>query len=175
VYGLEDFITRLHLQNSAKLLLATGLMVTYGYMIEAFMAWYSNNTFEQFTQINRMFGPYAGVYWSLIACNCVIPQVLWLRQARSSTLALFLVSCVILIGMWLERFMIVITSLHRDYLPSSWGMYAPTLWDWATFVGSIGLFCTLLFVFIRFLPMISISEMRTLLPQAATVREETSP
>jgi len=172
VYGLEDFITRLHLQNSAKLLLATGLMVTYGYMIEAFMAWYSNNTYEQFTQLNRMFGPYEGIYWSLIACNCVIPQVLWLRRARGSTLILFLVACVILIGMWLERFMIVITSLHRDYLPSSWGMYSPTVWDWTTFAGSIGLFLTLLFVFIRFLPMISISEMRALLPQAAVVREE---
>jgi molybdopterin-containing oxidoreductase family membrane subunit len=170
-YGLQDFITARHLQNSAKILLATGLMVGYGYMIEAFMAWYSNNIYEQFTQMDRMFGRYAGVYWGLIACNVLIPQILWFRAVRSSTLGLFLVSWVILIGMWLERFMIVITSLHRDFLPSSWGAYSPTIWDWATFAGTGGLFCSLLFLFIRFLPMISISEMRALLPQVQPGRE----
>jgi molybdopterin-containing oxidoreductase family membrane subunit len=165
-YGLEDFITQRHLQNSAKLLLATGLMVGYGYGIEGFMAWYSNNLYEKFTQMNRLFGPYAAVYWAVLACNVAIPQLLWFKRLRASPLALFLVSLVVLIGMWMERYMIIITSLHRDFLPSSWGMYSGTVWDWATFTGTIGLFLSLLFVFIRFLPMISISEMRQLLPQA---------
>jgi molybdopterin-containing oxidoreductase family membrane subunit len=176
-YGLQDFITQRHLQNSAKLLLATGLMVTYGYLIEAFMAWYSNNTYEIFTQAYRMLGPYAAIYWSLILSYCIIPQFLWFKAVRTSTIGLFFVSSVILIGMWLERFMIVITSLHRDFLPSSWGNYSPTFWDWAMFAGTGGLFCTLLFLFIRYLPMISISEMRMLLPQAAvrhSAREEES-
>jgi Ni/Fe-hydrogenase subunit HybB-like protein len=165
-YGLEDFITERHLRNMAKILLATGLMVGYGYGIEAFMALYSGNEYEQFVQRNRMLGPYAVAYWSLIFCNVLAPQALWLRFVRSNPIALFLVALVVLVGMWLERYVIVITSLHRDFLPSSWGMYSPTVWDWATFVGTIGLFLTLLFVFLRFLPMISIFEMRTLLPQA---------
>jgi molybdopterin-containing oxidoreductase family membrane subunit len=151
---------------SAKIMLATGLVVAYGYGIEAFTAWYSNNVYEKYAQINRMGGPYAAVYWGLIACNVLIPQSLWLRRIRGSTAALFVVSLVVLLGMWLERYMIVVVSLHRDFLPSSWGMYSPTLWDYATFVGSIGLFLTLLFLFVRFLPMISISEMRQLLPQS---------
>jgi molybdopterin-containing oxidoreductase family membrane subunit len=165
-YGLEDFITERHLRNSAKIMLATGLVVAYGYGIEAFNAWYSNNVYEKYVQINRMGGPYAAVYWGVIACNVIIPQILWVRSIRSNTRALFLVSLVVLLGMWLERYMIVVVSLHRDYLPSSWGMYSGTLWDYATFVGTIGLFLTLLFLFVRFLPMISISEMRQLLPQS---------
>jgi molybdopterin-containing oxidoreductase family membrane subunit len=169
-YGLEDFITLTHLENSAKLLLATGLIVAYGYAIEWFMAFYSNNVYEKFEQLNRAFGPYWFIYWALILCNILVPQALWSKRLRASPAALWGVSLVILVGMWLERFMIVVTSLHRDYLPSSWGMYTPTFWDWATFVGTIGLFLALLFLFIRFLPMISISEMQALLP-AAEVRE----
>jgi molybdopterin-containing oxidoreductase family membrane subunit len=141
-------------------------MVGYGYFIEAFMAWYSNNRYEKFAQLNRMLGPYAVAYWSLLLCNVLVPQALWFKRVRSHPAALFLVSVVVLIGMWLERYVIVITSLHRDFLPSSWGMYQPTGWDWATFIGSIGLFLSLLFLFLRFLPMISISEMRALLPQS---------
>ncbi|HEV3261899.1 MAG TPA: NrfD/PsrC family molybdoenzyme membrane anchor subunit [Gemmataceae bacterium] len=165
-YGLEKFITQRHLQNSAKIMLATGLMVAYGYAIEAFMAWYSNNPYEQYTQMNRATGPYAPVYWGLLACNVLIPQVLWLKPMRSRPLVLFFVALIILLGMWLERYMIIITSLHRDYLPSSWGMYSGTIWDWATYLGTLGLFFCLLFLFLRFLPMISISEMRALLPEA---------
>src|SRR5262249_15602105 len=146
-YGLMDFITELHLQNMAKIILATGLMVGYGYFLELFMAAYSGNRFEQFMMFNRMLGPYWPAYWSLILCNVLVPQVLWLRRVRQSSVALFIVSLVVLIGMWLERFIIVITSLHRDFLPSSWGMYTPTFWDWATLFGSIGLFLSLLFVF----------------------------
>jgi molybdopterin-containing oxidoreductase family membrane subunit len=173
-YGLEDFITERHLRNSAKLLLTTGMVVAYGYGMEIFMAWYSNNAYEKFVVLNRATGPYASVYWSLIACNIAIPQVLWFRRVRGSPWALFLVSLVILLGMWLERYMIVVISLSRDFLPSSWGMYSATIWDYATFVGTIGLFLALLFLFIRFLPMISISEMRQLLPQAEVRLEPAS-
>ena len=160
-YGLEDFITQRHLQNSAKIMLATGLVVAYGYLIEAFMAWYSGNPYEMFAQYNRMTGPYWPAYWALIASNVAIPQILWWKPARANPPFLFVVSMVVLIGMWLDRYVIVITSLHRDFVPSSWGMYSPTVWDWATFVGTIGLFCLLLLLFIRFLPMISIAEMRS--------------
>jgi Ni/Fe-hydrogenase subunit HybB-like protein len=105
-------------------------------------------------------------YWALIACNVVIPQLLWLRRVRTSVPLLFVISLIVNTGMWLERFVIVVTSLHRDFLPSSWGMYAPTIWDWATYVGTIGMFLALLFLFLRFLPMISIAEMRTMVPEA---------
>jgi Ni/Fe-hydrogenase subunit HybB-like protein len=171
LYKLEDFITLRHLQNMAKILLATGLIVGYGYMIEAFMGWYSGVPAEGYMTIARMLGPYAPSYWALIFCNIVTPQALWFKKVRTSPGLLFLVAMVVNVGMWLERFVIVITSLHRDYLPSSWGMYHGTIWDWATFVGTIGLFLSLLFLFIRFLPMISIFEMRTLVPEAEAVKE----
>jgi molybdopterin-containing oxidoreductase family membrane subunit len=164
-YGLEDFITQRHLENMAKIMLATGLIVAYGYFIEAFMGWYGDSRYERFAQLNRMIGPYAPAYWALIASNVVAPQILWLKSARTHPGMLFVVALVVLFGMWLERYVIVITSLHRDFLPSSWGMYSPTFWDWATFIGSIGMFFCLLFLFVRFLPMISISEMRTLLTE----------
>jgi molybdopterin-containing oxidoreductase family membrane subunit len=171
VYGLQDFITIRHLDNMAKILLATGLLVTYGYVMEAFMSWYSGNQFEQYVFVNRMFGRYAPWYWLLIACNCLVPQVLWIKQIRLNVPVLFVVAVLVNVGMWAERYVIVVTSLHRDYLISSWGMYYPTFWDWATYVGTIGLFLFLLFLFIRFLPMISIFEMRSLLPEAQ-VKEE---
>ena len=164
VYGLEDFITLRHLQNMAKILLATGLIVGYGYVIEAFMAWYSANPYEQYMITNRMRGPYAPIYWSLMLCNLATPQLLWFKRVRSTPKMLFGIAVIVSIGMWLERYVIVVTSLHRDFLPSSWGMYSGTIWDWATFLGTIGLFLSLLFLFIRFLPMISIFEMRTLVP-----------
>jgi molybdopterin-containing oxidoreductase family membrane subunit len=166
VYGLQDFITMRHLENMAKVMLATGLIVGYGYMMETFMAWYSGSTYEWFMIVNRMTGPYAPLYWLLIACNILLPQVLWIHKVRTHVLSLFVVSLIVNTGMWLERFIIVVTSLHRDFLPSSWGMYWPTFWDWSTYIGSIGLFLSLLYLFIRFLPMISIFEMRTILPEA---------
>src|SRR5207249_306245 len=144
----------------------TGLIVAYGYAIEAFTAWYSADKYEGFVPLNRMTGPYAPYYWSLIFCNIVVPQALWFTRVRSSPIGLFIVALIVNVGMWLERFIIVVTSLHRDFLPSSWGRYAPTIWDWSTFVGTIGLFLALLFLFLRFLPMISIFEMRTILPEA---------
>jgi molybdopterin-containing oxidoreductase family membrane subunit len=166
IYGLEDFITLRHLQNSAKVMLATGLIVAYGYGIEAFMGWYSGDRYDAFTLWNRLHGPYAPWYLSLLACNIFIPQVLWIRRLRTSPLALFFISGVILIGMWLERFIIVVVSLSRDFLTSSWGMYYPTRWDWMTYIGTIGMFLAAMFLFLRFLPAISIFEMRTLLPEA---------
>jgi molybdopterin-containing oxidoreductase family membrane subunit len=165
-YGLQDFITLRHLQNMGKILLATGLIVAYGYAMEAFAGWYSDNPFERAIQLQRMFGPYAFWYWLLILCNIVAPQVLWSRRVRSSPTALFVIALIVNTGMWLERYIIVVTSLARDFVPSSWGLYSGTIWDWATYVGTIGLFLALLFLFLRLLPAISIFEMRTLLPEA---------
>jgi Ni/Fe-hydrogenase subunit HybB-like protein len=173
LFGLEDFITMRHLRNSAKVMLATGLIVGYGYMMEAFTAWYSASEYEGFMMKNRIWaGPYWWSYMLLILCNIIVPQILWVKRMRHSTLVLFLVSLVVGVGMWLERFVIIVTSLHRDFLPSSWAMYRPTLIDFSTFFGTIGLFFTLLLLFIRFLPIISIFEMRTILPQAAVKEEE---
>ena len=170
-YGLEGFITMRHLNNMAKVLLATGMIVAYGYMMETFIAWYSGSAYEQFMVMNRMRGPYAPYYWALIVCNVVTPQVLWSGRVRRCVPALFVISLIVNVGMWLERYIIVVTSLHRDFLPSSWGMYSGTFWDWSTYIGSIGLFLTLLFLFLRFLPMISIFEMRTLVQPPETARE----
>jgi molybdopterin-containing oxidoreductase family membrane subunit len=166
IYGLEDFITATHLDNMAKVMLTTGLLVAYGYGIEAFMAWYSNNVYEKALMLNRIQGPYMWQYWALILCNVLAPQLLWFRSVRYNPTALFLLSLVINTGMWLERYVIIVVSLSRDFLPSSWGMYAGTVWDWSMYIGTLGLFFALLFLFIRFLPMISIFEMRTLLPEA---------
>ena len=166
IYGLESFITMRHMHNMAKVMLATGLIVVYGYMMEAFFGWYSGNEYEHFMIWNRMHGPYAAYYWALILCNGLAPQVLWIKKLRSNLLILWVVSFIVSIGMWLERFVIIVTSLHRDFIPSSWGFYRGTVWDWAMFVGTIGFFLSLVFLFIRFLPMISIFEMRTILPEA---------
>jgi len=171
-YHLEDFITARHLENMAKIMLATGLIVAYGYVMEFFMAWRTGNKFEWFMTTNRMFGPYWPMYWTLIFGNVVIPQVIWMKRVRRSPLALFLVALIVNTGMWVERYVIIITSLHRDYLPSSWGMYSGTRWDYAVFLGTLGLFVTLVLLFIRLLPSISIFEMRTLLPQAKVDGEE---
>jgi molybdopterin-containing oxidoreductase family membrane subunit len=162
-YGMEDFITMKHLDNMAKIMLTTGLIVFYGYIMEVFFGWYSANEFEQHMIINRMTGPYAPVYWALIVCNGLIPQLLWLKRVRFNTLILFIIAIIANIGMWLERFVIVITSLHRDFLPSSWGLYAGTIWDWTLYIGTIGFFLAMLFLFLRVLPMINVFEMRELI------------
>jgi Ni/Fe-hydrogenase subunit HybB-like protein len=171
-YHLEDFITLKHLENMAKIMLATGLIVAYGYMMEVFFAWYSANEYEWFMMTNRMFGHYWWAYWLLMCCNVVAPNFLWVKKLRTSVPFLFCISLVVGVGMWLERFVIIVTSLHRDFLPSSWGIYAGTRWDWAAFIGTIGLFVTLLFLFVRFLPAISIFEMRTILPSADLPEEK---
>ncbi|MCE7984379.1 MAG: hydrogenase [Caldilinea sp. CFX5] len=161
-YGLQEFITMRHLNNMAKIMLATGLIVGYSYIVETFMAWYSGNPFEEYMVINRMAGPYAVWYWIMITCNVLLTQIFWFKRMRTNVVVLFLISLTVNIGMWLERFIIVVTSLSRDFLPSSWGYYAPTIWDWATFLGTIGLFTALIFLFVRVLPVISIFEMREL-------------
>jgi len=165
-YGMKDFITMRHLQNMAKVMLATGLIVAYGYFMEALMSWYSGDVFEMFQFKNRSTGPLGAFYWMLITCNIVLPQSLWFRRVRSSPVLLWIVSIIVNIGMWLERFVIVVISLHRDFLPSSWGTYKATRWDYATFLGTLGFFTFAFLMFIRVLPMISIFELRALLPQS---------
>jgi Ni/Fe-hydrogenase subunit HybB-like protein len=164
IYGLYDFITDRHLENMSKVMLVSGLIVAYGYLMEQFMAYYSASSYEIFMMNNRMTGPYANYYWSLILCNIVVPQLLWIKSVRLNTIILFGICMFINVGMWLERFIIVVTSLHRDYMPSSWDMYHPTIWDWATYIGTIGLFLFCFTLFLRGLPLIAMHEIRTLLP-----------
>jgi len=160
-YHLEDMITTRHIECMAKVMLGTGLIVAYGYAMEAFMAWYSGDQYERYMFLNRSWvGGYWWTYWLLISCNIVIPQLLWSRRVRLNVWAVFGVSLVVNVGMWLERFVIVVTSLTRDFVPSSWGMYYPTIWDWSTYAGTIGVFLCLMFLFIRGIPAISIFEMR---------------
>jgi Ni/Fe-hydrogenase subunit HybB-like protein len=161
-YNLEDFITMRHLENMAKVMLATGLIVAYGYFFEFFLAFYSNNKFDVFLATQRLHGPYAPYYYALILCNILTPQLLWFEKMRTNVAVLFVMSLVINTGMWLERFVIVVISLTRDFMPSAWGRYQPTFWDWSTFIGTMGLFVSLLFLFVRGLPAIAISEMREL-------------
>ncbi|MGK2857293.1 MAG: NrfD/PsrC family molybdoenzyme membrane anchor subunit [Thermoanaerobaculia bacterium] len=172
-YGLEDFITMRHIENMAKVMLATGLIVAYAYVMEVFFAWYSGNTYERFLAFDtRPHGPYWWAFWALWTCNIAIPQLLWFKKMRTTPWILWILSIIVNIGMWLERFVIIVTSLHRDYLPSSWGMYDPTKYEYMLFFGTIGLFVALLFLFIRSLPLISIFEMRTLLPEASVHHNE---
>jgi molybdopterin-containing oxidoreductase family membrane subunit len=165
-YNLRDMITDRHLENCAKFMLTTGLIVAYGYIMETFFGWYGTNMYEKSMMMNRYHGYYAVAYWSLIAINIGFVNILWFKKVRRSPIALFLVSVVILVAMWLERFVIVVISLQKDFLPASWGLYIPTRWDWATYIGTLGLFFFAFLLFIRVLPMISIFEMRDLLPAA---------
>ncbi len=162
VYGLHPYITARHLDLMAKVMLTTGWVVIYGYFSEFFAAWRHGDIFERFTAVNRLAGPYAPFMWALLFCNVVVPQFLWFRRVRHSPVVLFLVALAVNVGMWLERFIIVVTSLHRDFTPSAWGMYWPTVWDLATFAGTGGLFVALLFLFVRFLPALAMSELRGL-------------
>ena len=166
-YNMKDFITDTHLVYMGKVMLATGLIVVYGYAMEAFFGWYSASQYEVFMVKNRIWeGPYWWSYWLLILCNGMSIQLLWFKRFRESPFWLFMISIVVSIGMWLERFVIIVTSLNRDFLPSSWAMYSPTMIDWSMFIGTIGFFFTLIYLFVRFLPIISIFEVRTLLPEA---------
>jgi molybdopterin-containing oxidoreductase family membrane subunit len=140
--------------------MATGWIVAYGYFSEFFTAWLSGDEFERAMATNRATGAYAAAFWALIVCNVLVPQVLWSRRLRRSAGVLFVVSLLVNVGMWLERYVIVVTSLQRDFLPSSWGMFDGTHWDWATFIGTLGLFFALLFLFVRLLPAISMTEMK---------------
>src|SRR6186713_2593402 len=167
IYKLHDFITIRHIENMAKITLITGLVVVYGYFCEAFFGWYSGNEYERFMLKNRMYyGPMAWSYWLLMLCNFIVPQILWSKRLRRNLVAVFTVAMFVNVGMWLERFVIIVTSLHRDFLPSSWDMYYPTISDFMTRAGTIGLFTTLMCLFVRVLPLISIFEVRTMLPEA---------
>ena len=162
VFNLRDFITARHLDNIAKLMLVCALFVTYSYATEIFTAFYGADTFEVYTTTNRFVGPYAPLYFAVLTCNSLVPQALWSASVRGSPATLFVIGLVVLVGMWLERFMIIVTSLHRDFLPSAWGMFYPTIWDWGLLAGSVGAFMLLFLLFVRFLPAISMSEMRKL-------------
>ena len=166
-YGMKDFITDTHLNYMGKVMLATGLIVVYSYVMEAYFGWYSASEYEWFMIKNRIWnGPYWYMYWLLLLCNGASIQLLWFKRFRESPFWLFVISIIVSIGMWLERFVIIVTSLNRDFLPSSWAMYTPTMFDWSMFIGTIGFFFTLIYLFVRFLPIISIFEVRTLLPEA---------
>jgi molybdopterin-containing oxidoreductase family membrane subunit len=163
---LEDIITPRHVDLMCKVTLATGSIVGYAYIMEFFIAWYSGNPYERFTFINRAFGPYWWAYWTMFSCNVFIPQLFWMKFFRSNMVAVFILSIFVNIGMWFERFVIVVTSLHREFLPSNWGYYSPTKIDVLTYVGTFGLFFTMFLLFIRFVPLIAISEVKAVTPQA---------
>ncbi len=166
IYGLEDIITINHLEKMNKIILVTGSMVGYAYMTEFFIAWYSQNEFEVFAFVNRAFGPYAWAYWIMFLCNVITPQIFWFKKLRRSIPVMFVASIFVNIGMWFERFVITVTSLSRDYLPSSWDYFSPSIWDILTFVGSFGLFFTFFLLFLRFLPMVALSEVKGVMPEA---------
>jgi molybdopterin-containing oxidoreductase family membrane subunit len=162
-FGFENVITEKHLENMAKVMLVTGMMVSYGYLMEHFHAWYGGNQLESFAFFStRMRGPYAPVYWLMIFCNVVTPHVFWWKKARRSLWTLWIASILVNVGMWTERFIIIVTSLHRDFLPSSWAMYYPTWVDWSIYGGTICFFGLLFLLFLRFVPSVSASEVKEL-------------
>jgi molybdopterin-containing oxidoreductase family membrane subunit len=165
-FKMEHLLTHRHFENMAKIILVTGMMVGYAYSVEFFMAWYSGNDYESFAFINRAFGDYAWAYWIMVSCNVLSPQIFWFKKARTNMAVLFIVSIFVNIGMWFERFVIVVTSLHHDFLPSSWDYYVPSFWDIATLLGSFGLFFTLFSLFVRYVPMVAIAEVKAVLPEA---------
>ncbi|MBZ0273268.1 polysulfide reductase NrfD [bacterium] len=165
-FNLEHIVTIRHFENMAKIILVTGMMVGYAYGMEFFISWYSGNPYEQFAFVNRAFGPYAWAYWTMISCNVLSPQIFWFKKARTSIPILFVMSIFVNIGMWFERFVIIVTSLHRDFLPSSWDYFSPTFWDISCLVGSFGLFFTMFCLFVRFLPIVAMAEVKTVLPGA---------
>lgn len=166
IYGLENFITVNHLEKMNKIMLLTGMIVGYAYSCEFFIAWYGGNEYEEFAFLNRAFGPYAWAYWIMITCNVVVPQMFWVKKLRRSVPVMFIASIFINIGMWFERFVIVVSSLASDFLPSSWDYFSPSIFDIGFLLGSFGLFFTLFLLFLRFLPMIAMSEVKGVLPQA---------
>jgi molybdopterin-containing oxidoreductase family membrane subunit len=166
LFGMKELITIRHLENMNRIILATGMMVGYAYGVEFFVAWYSGSMYEGFAFLNRAFGPYGWAYLTMVSCNVIAPQFFWSKRARTSPWFMFVISIFVNIGMWFERFVIVTTSLSRDFLPSSWGYYRPTAVDALTFLGSFGLFLVLFLLFLRFLPMIAIAEVKGVMPQA---------
>ena len=171
-YRLKGLITERHLDNMAKIMLAVGLIVAYGYLMEIFNAYYSGDIFDIFNTLDRFGGYYAAIYWGVILANVVIPQFLWFKKVRRNTISLFVVAMAINVGMWLERYMIIVQSLSKDYLPSSWNIFQPTIWDILIFAGTIAFFLFLIFMFIRLLPSISVFEMRELVHREAHSSEK---
>ncbi len=160
LFNLKQLVTIRHLENMCKVMLATGMIVGFSYATEFFTAWYSVNPYERFVFLNRAFGPYWWAYWTMVSCNVILPQLFWFKKIRTSVPVMFVISILINVGMWFERFVIIVTSLHRDFLPSSWGYFKPTWVDLLTLAGSFGLFFTLFLLFVRFLPMISMAEVK---------------
>jgi molybdopterin-containing oxidoreductase family membrane subunit len=165
LFGLEDFITLRHIENMNKIILVTGTLVGYAYAMEFFIAWYSGSPYEGFAFVNRAFGPYWWAYLAMVSCNVISPQFFWSKKMRMNLTVSFILSIFVNIGMWFERFVITM-SLHRDFLPSSWDYYQPTIFDVACLLGSFGLFFTLFTLFLKFLPAIAISEVKGVMPQA---------
>jgi molybdopterin-containing oxidoreductase family membrane subunit len=165
-FGLKDIITLRHIDNMCKVLLATGMIVGYAYATEFYIAWYSNHHYEKFAFMNRALGPYAWSFFAMVFCNVVAPQILWFKWARTNLIIVFIVANFVNAGMWFERFVIIVTSLHRDFLPSSWGSYAPTWVDLGLLAGSFGLFFTGFLLFCKFLPVVAMAEVKTVMPQA---------
>ncbi len=166
LWGLKDFITLRHLENMNKIILVTGSMVGYAYVMEFFTAWYSGSLYEWFGFANRAFGQYAWAYWIMVSCNVLVPQIFWFKAARQSIWVMFIASLLVNLGMWFERFVIIVTSLAQDFLPSSWGYYVPTWVDLLMLAGSFGLFLTLFLLFCRYLPIIAIAEVKAVMPKA---------
>jgi molybdopterin-containing oxidoreductase family membrane subunit len=166
VFKLEHIVTMAHLELMNKIMLVTGMLVGYAYGMEFFTAWYSGSQYERYVFLNRATGPYAWAYWSMISCNVLSPQVFWSAKLRRSIPVMFVVSILINIGMWFERFVIIVTSLHRDFLPSAWGMFSPTIFDIGIYLGTIGIFFTLFLLFMRWVPMVAIGEVKAILPEA---------
>ncbi len=166
VYGFKAMVTRYHIETMNKFILATGMMVGYAYSTEFFIAWYSGNEYERFAFVNRAFGPYAWAYWIMFSCNVFVPQLFWFKKLRRHIGVAFVVSIFVNIGMWFERFVIVVTSLHRDFIPANWGYYSPTFWDVTLYLGTFGLFFTCFLLFLRFLPAIAVSELKGIMKKA---------
>ncbi len=166
VYKMHDLITQYHIDCMCKITLATGSMVGYAYAMEFFIAWYGANPYEGFAFVNRAFGPYAWAYWIMITCNVVSPQLFWFKRVRENAALVWIISIFVNIGMWFERFVITVTSLARDFLPSSWGYYSATIVDIMTYVGTFGIFSVLFLLFLRFLPLIAMAEVKGITPQA---------
>src|SRR6059058_974024 len=166
ILKLEDIITVRHVELMCKVTLATGSIVGYAYGMEFFIAWYSGNPYEQYAFLNRAFGPYAWAYWIMISCNVLTPQFFWFKRIRTNMIIVFILSIFVNIGMWFERFVIVVTSLHREFLPSNWSYYSPTWVDIWTYLGTFGLFFTFFLLFIRFVPLVAIAEVKAVTPQA---------
>ena len=166
IFNLENIITIDVMEKCNIIILVTGTIVGFAYITEFFIAWYSGVSYEQYAFANRAFGPYAWAYWTMMSCNLIFPQIFWIKRFRRSIVVMFIISITTNIGMWFERFVITVTSLHRDFLPSSWDYYTPTFWDVSLFLGTFGLFFTLFCLFVRFLPMVAMAEVKGVMPQA---------